>query len=125
MNDQILNRTISAFNNRDFAIAAREAAEGLASATGADEAFWMGLCDTCEGMALLMDRKYTHAEHRLTLALRTLRNFGFRYGNFEVTAILAGVRRMVEEIRLVRSTRGKVLDLTLLPRMKMAARADD
>ncbi len=125
MNDQILNRTVSAFNNREFAIAAREAAEGLAAATGADEAFWMGLCDACEGMALLMDRKYTHAEHRLTLALRTLRNFGYRYENFEVTAILAGVRRMVEEIRLVRSTRGKVLDLTLLPRMKLAARADD
>ncbi|PIV81468.1 hypothetical protein COW53_04165 [bacterium CG17_big_fil_post_rev_8_21_14_2_50_64_8] len=125
LNQIILNRTVSAFNHRDFAGAARQAAEGLATATGADEAFWMGLGEACEGMLFLMENQLTRAEHKLIMALRTLRNFGFRYENFEVTSTLAGVRRVVEEIRLVRSNRGKVFDMTLLPRMKMAAIADD
>ncbi len=124
MNDAALNRTITAFNNRNFKAATREAAGGLAGSVGSDEAFWMGLQETCEGFSYLMDGKYAHAERSLVMAMRTLRNFGFRYGNFEVTSALAGIRRSVEEIRLVR-TGGKVFDLSLLPRIKLAAKADD
>ncbi len=125
MNKAALDRTISAFNSRNFKDAARQAAEGLATASGSDEAFWMGLQEACEGFTYLMDGKYAHAESRLVLAMRTLRNFGFRYGNFEVTSALAGIRRVVEEIRLVRAHGSKVFDLSLLPRLKLAAKADD
>ncbi len=125
MNDEALNRTITAFNGRKFTDAAHQAAEGLAGASGSDEAFWMGLNEACEGFMYLSDQKYAHAEQKLVSAMRTLRNFGFRYGNFEVTSALAGIRRVIEEIRLVRTNKTKIFDLSLLPRMKMAAKADD
>ncbi len=125
MNEVALNKTITAFNNRKFQAAVGQSAEGLASATGSDEAFWMGLNEICEGFVYLMDQKYSHAERKLILAMGTLRNFGFRYGNFEVTSILAGIRRVVEEIRIVRGNKNKVFDLSLLPRMRLAAKADD
>ncbi len=125
MNDAALNQTLIAFNTRKFKDAVRASAEGLASAAGPDEAFWMGLHETCEGFVYLMDQKPTHAERKFISAMGILRNFGFRYENFEVTAILAGIRRVVEEIRIVRTTKHKVFDLSLLPRMKLAAKADD
>ncbi|MBU2501535.1 MAG: hypothetical protein ABIK96_02725 [bacterium] len=125
MNDLILNRTVSAFNNRNYAEAARQAAEGLAGAGGQDEAFWMGLQEACEGYALLREGKLPNAEKKLVESMRILRNFGFRYENFEVTAALAGIRRAVEEIRSVRACGGRIFDMSLLPQLRLAAKADD
>jgi len=120
-----LNQTISAFNNRHYKDAARQATEGLAIAQGRDEAFWMGILETCEGFALLQDQQMLKAERKLIGAMEKLRNFGFRYNNFEVTAALAGTRRCVEEIRLTRQAKNKMFDVSLLPQMRLAARADD
>jgi len=120
-----LNQTIAAFNTRRYKDAARQASEGLATAQGRDEAFWMGLVETCEGFALLQDKQMFKAERRLISAMEILRNFGFRYNNFEVTVALAGTRRCVEEIRLTRQMKNKRFDVSLLPQMRLAARADD
>ncbi len=120
-----LNQTVAAFNIRRYDQAARQAAEGLAMAQGRDEAFWMGILETCEGFALLQAKKMPKAEQKLIGAMEKLRNFGFRYNNFEVTASLAGTRRCVEEIRLTRQHRSKVFDVSLLPQMRLAAKADD
>ncbi len=120
-----LDQTVSAFNTRRYEDAARQAAEGLARAQGRDEAFWMGILETCEGFALLQAKQMLKAERKLISAMEKLRNFGFRYHNFEVTTSLAGTRRCVEEIRLTRQSKTKVFDVTLLPQMGMAAKADD
>ncbi len=120
-----LNQTVSAFNLRRYEDAARQAAEGLATAQGRDEAFWMGILETCEGFALLTDQQMLKAERKLVGAMEKLRNFGFRYNNFEVTASLAGTRRCVEEIRLTRQVKNKLFDVSLLPQMRLAAKADD
>jgi hypothetical protein len=120
-----LNETVRAFNNRHYDHAARQAAEGLATAQGRDEAFWMGIMETCEGFALLQEKQMIKAEHKLIAAMEKLRNFGFRYNNFEVTTSLAGTRRCVEEIRMTRQLKSKIFDVSLLPQMRMAARADD
>ena len=120
-----LHQTVSAFNSRQYEKAARQAAEGLATAQGRDEAFWMGLLETCEGFALLTGNQMLQAERKLVAAMEKLRNFGFRYNHFEVTASLAGTRRCVEEIRLTRQAKGKIFDVSLLPQMRLSAKADD
>lgn len=125
MDDVILNNAVKAFNHRRYGEAARQAAEGLAVSQGQDEAFWMGLHEACEGFELLTRGQYIPAERKLVGSLRTMRNFGYRYGNFEVTAALAGIRRTVEEIRTVRARAGKVFDVSLLPQLRLAAKADD
>jgi len=86
----VLNRTVSAFNNRNFTLAGKLAAEGLASAQGRDELFWMGLLETCEGYDLLARKEMLESERKLIAAMHKLRNFGFRYRNFEITVALAG-----------------------------------
>jgi len=120
-----LNHTVSAFNKRHYEEAARQAAEGLAVAQGRDEAFWMGILETCEGFVLLQGNQMLRAERKLIAAMEKLRNFGFRYQNFEVTASLAGTRRCVEEIRMTRQLKNKIFDVSLLPQMRLAAKADD
>lgn len=125
MDNAILQQTVKAFNLRRFDLAARHTAEGLAGAQGRDEAFWMGLNEACEGYALIMRAELDQAEPKLVASMQKLRNFGFRYENFEVTATLAGVRLAVEEIRAVRSRRKRVFDVSLLPQMRLAAKADD
>jgi len=125
MSDVILQQTISAFNLRQFREAVRQSAEGLAMAQGRDEAFWMGLHEACEGYEALTSGELAKAEVKFVAAMQKLRNFGFRYNNFEVTAALAGIRRAVEEIRAVRSSTKRVFDVSLLPQFKMAAKADD
>ena len=125
MSVNYLADTVNAVNLRNYAEAVASSAEGLAMAQGRDEAFWMGILETCEGFALLQAKKMPKAEQKLIGAMEKLRNFGFRYNNFEVTASLAGTRRCVEEIRLTRQHRSKVFDVSLLPQMRLAAKADD
>jgi len=125
MNDSALHSMVAAFNTRRYDKAAGHAAEGLATAQGRDEAFWMGLHDTCEGYVDLADGRWEHAESKLTGAMQKLRNFGFTYRNFEVTAALAGIRRAVEEIRAVKAKNKKLFDVSLLPQLRLAAKADD
>ncbi len=120
-----LARMITAFNLRRFEEAAAASAEGLAVAQGRDEAFWMGLNEACEGFALVDENKWSLAERKLVAAMQKLRNFGFRYNNFEVTAALAGIRLSVAEIKAVRQKNKRVFDVSLLPQFRMAARADD
>jgi hypothetical protein len=125
MNDMALSKTVSAFNQRNYTEAVRQSAEGLAMAQGRDEAFWMGLHEACEGYELLYSNHLLKAETKFVSSMQKLRNFGFRHNNFEVTSALAGIRRAVEEIEMVRSKQKRVFDVSLLPQLKLAAKADD
>jgi len=60
------------------------------------------------------------AEKHLVAAMHGLRTFGFSYQGFQVTALLAGLRRCAEEIRLVQAGRKRVFDITLVPQLKLA-----
>ncbi len=120
-----LANMISAFNLRQFEAAAAASSEGLATAQGRDEAFWMGLNEACEGFVMVDQNKWATAEQKLVASMQKLRNFGFRYNNFEVTAALAGIRLSVAEIKAVRQKNKRVFDVSLLPQLRMAARADD
>lgn len=125
MNDAVLHRLVGSFNARCFDDAAQHAAEGLATAQGRDEAFWMGLHEACAGYVDLAAGRLDRAEKSLVASMQKLRNFGFRYENFEVTVALAGIRRAVAEIRAVRGRSKRVFDVSLLPQLRFSARADD
>ncbi len=120
-----LEKTIKAFNGRQWAAAVDHSAEGLAMSQGQDEVFWMGLHEACEGYHLLNQKQLVNAERKLVASMQKLRNFGFRHNNFEVTAALAGIRKAVEEIKAVRARNKKIFDVSLLPQFKLAAKADD
>ena len=122
--DTILYKTINAFNRRDYSEAVRQSTEGLALARGRDEAFWMGLVDACEGYEHLAGNRMLKAETKLVASMQKLRNFGFRHNDIEVTAALAGIRLAVEEIRAVKQENKKIFDVSLLPQLRLAARAD-
>lgn len=124
MSDNHMEKTVKAFNARMWEMAVNQSAEGLAMAQGRDEVFWMGLHEACQGYALLDEGQLARAETKLVAAMEKLRNFGFRYNNFEVTSALAGIRLAVEEIRAVRNRNKRVFDVSLLPQFKLAARAD-
>ena len=124
MSEDYIEKTVKAFNARLWGEAVLQSAEGLAQATGRDEVFWMGLHEACQGYALLHAKDLARAERKLMDSMEKLRNFGFRYNNFEVTSALAGVRMAVEEIRAVRNHKKKVFDVSLLPQFKLAAHAD-
>ncbi len=123
MSDRILQDLVAAFNRRDFGAAAGYSAEGLMRAEGRSEAFWVGLNDTCEGYRHLKAGELDRAEPRLVAAMQKLRNFGYIYENLEITSLLAGLRRCSEEVRAVRAQQKRVLDVSLLPQMSLAARA--
>ena len=123
--DTILHKTINAFNRRKFSEAVQQSAEGLAVARGRDEVFWMGLLDACEGYEHLAGKRLLQAETKLISSMQKLRNFGFRYNDFEVSAALAGIRLAVEEIRAVKQEHKKIFDVSLLPQLRLAAKADD
>jgi hypothetical protein len=124
MSDNHIEKTVKAFNARLWGEAVNQSAEGLATAQGRDEVFWMGLHEACQGYALLDAGQLARAETKFVTAMEKLRNFGFRYNNFEVTSALAGIRMAVEEIRAVRNRNKRVFDVSLLPQFKLAARAD-
>jgi len=123
--EQILERTVEVFNKRRYTEAVALAEKACVNAEGRDAAFWLGLAEICQGYALLMDSKLAPAESKLVAAMGKLRNFGYRHQNFEITSALAGIRQGVEEIRAVRQRRKKTFDLTLLPTLRLAAKADD
>jgi hypothetical protein len=125
MTETNLHQTVRYFNLRNYDAAVRCSAEGLATAQGRDEAFWMGLNEACEGYALLNLGQMAKAEAKLVASMQKLRNFGFQYNNFEVTGALAGIRLAVEEIRTVRQGHKKIFDVSLLPQLRLAAKADD
>ena len=125
MSDNYMEKTVKAFNARLWGEAVQQSAEGLALAQGRDEVFWMGLHEACQGYALLGGNDLAKSERKLVASMEKLRNFGFRYNNFEVTSALAGIRLAVEEIRAVRNRNKKIFDVSLLPQFKLAARADD
>lgn len=118
-----LHATVAAFNRRNFKEAVRHSSEGLATARGRDEAFWMGLLDACEGYEHLAAMDFNRAEPKLIASMHKLRNFGFRYNEFEVTVALAGIRLALEEIRNVRGESGRVFDVSLLPQLRLAEKA--
>ncbi len=125
MNTDFLAETVKAFNMRLFDKAVASSAEGLAVAQGRDEVFWMGLNEACEGFSLLDEQQWIPAERKLVASMQKLRNFGFRYNNFEVTVALAGIRLSVEEIKAVKQKNKRVFDVTLMPQFRLAAKADD
>jgi hypothetical protein len=122
MQERILADLVAAFNRRDFAQAGREAAEGLLRASGRDEIFWLGLGDASEGFRCLLADQPQAAEQHLIAAMHSLRNFGFNYNGFQITVLLAGLRRCAEEIRLVRAQHKRVFDITLLPQLRLAVK---
>lgn len=125
MSDDLLARTVSAFNARRFDDAARLAAQGMTGAVGRDELFWMGLHETAQGFALLMAERPAQGEKQMIAAMERLRVFGYRYQNIEVTSVLAGLRCGIEEMRAVSDGRKRRFDTTLLPQIKLAERADE
>ncbi|MBU8870152.1 MAG: hypothetical protein KOO60_04665 [Gemmatimonadales bacterium] len=125
MTKAILENTVNSFNQRQYKEAMHYSAEGLSFANGQDEAFWMGLNEVCEAYELLERNQIAKAESKLVASMEKLRNFGFRYQNFEVTVALAGIRRALEEIRAVRGQSRKVFDVSIVPQFRLAAKADD
>jgi predicted metal-dependent hydrolase len=125
MASMLLERAVAAFNQRQYDEAARLTAAGLNTAQGREEAFWLGLHEACEGYAHLMQDRLSEAEANLVAAMQKLRNFGFQYQNFDITGALASFRLAVAEIRAVRSERKQIFDLSLLPQLRLAAKADD
>ncbi len=123
MNDRTLQDLVAAFNRREFAAAAGHSAEGLLRAEGRSEAFWVGLNDTCEGYCHLKAGDLDRAEQRLVAAMQKLRNFGYTYENLEITRLLAGVRRSLEEIRAVRAQAKRVYDVSLFPQLTLSVQA--
>ncbi len=123
MNDRTLQDLVAAFNRREFAAAAGHSAEGLLRAEGRSEAFWVGLNDTCEGYAHLKAGDLDRAEQRLVAAMQKLRNFGYTYEDLEITRLLAGVRRSVEEIRAVKMQSKRVFDVSLFPQLTLSVQA--
>jgi len=120
MQDQILAELVTHFNLREFAAAAGRASEGLLRAEGRDEIFWMGLGDASEGFRCLMADDPDRAEQHLIAAMHNLRNFGYAYQGFQVTVMLAGLRRCAEEIRIVRGQHKRIFDVTLVPLLQLA-----
>ncbi len=125
MNTELLHRTVETFNARRFDEAAALAADALAEATGRDELFWLGLRETCEGFAHVAAGRLSQAQPLMADAMVKLRNFGFRYHDVEVTSVLAGLRRAVEEIRTVGEGRRRAFDMSLLPRIRLSRKADE
>lgn len=119
-----LTSMVDAFNARRYDDAEEHASAMLAEAVGRDELFWMGLRETCAGFAMVMDGKLKKADPVMVAAMEKLRNFGYRYLDLEVTSVLAGLRRGVEEIRFVGAGEKKMFDVSLLPKIKMSAKAD-
>jgi len=119
MQKSILTDLVSAFNLRNFTRATSMASEGLLHAQGRDEVFWMGLGDACEGYRALMAGDEDRAEHHMVAAMQNLRNFGFSYDGFQVTSLLAGLRRSVEEMRVVKAQEKRIFDVSLLPQLKL------
>lgn len=122
MQERILADLVAAFNRRNFIEAGKQAAEGLLLAEGQDEVFWMGLGDASEGFRCLMAGQSEVAEQHLIAAMQNLRNFGYSHRDFQITVLLAGLLRCVEEIRMVRSRHKRVFDVTLLPQLKLAVK---
>jgi len=125
MHDTNLQQMVSAFNVRNYQRAAEMAREGLLRAEGRSEALWMGLVDTCEGFWYLRQDELDKAEQKMTSAMQKLRNFGFRYENFEITSLLAGLRRCAAEIRAVRAQHKRRFDVSLLPQLRLSAKAEE
>jgi hypothetical protein len=125
MSKELLNRAVEAFNTRRYDAASALLAEGLADVVGREELFWLGLRDAADGYALVVARKLAPAEAKMVAAMEKLRHFGFRHEDLEVTSVLAGLRRGVEEIRMVQAGQKPFFDATLLPQIRQAARADN
>lgn len=124
MSKELLHQAVKAFNNRRYDEATALLAKGLNDVVGRDELFWLGLHETAEGFDLVTGKQMARAEEKMIAAMEKLRHFGFRHEDLEVTSVLAGLRRGVEEIRLVRGGTKTVFDATLLPQIRLAARAD-
>ena len=118
-------QAVEAFNTRRYDDAADLAAAMQSQAVGQDEVFWMGLTETCRGFSLIMGGELRKAQPVLVAAMEKLRNFGYRHQELEVTSVLAGLRRGIEESRMVLDKEKRTFDLSLLPKLKMSARADE
>jgi len=121
----LLTDAVTAFNNRRYTDAARITAGGVRQSVGKDELFWIGLNEACQAFESIAANKLAPAEDKLVAAMEKLRHFGYRYQGLEVTSVLAGLRRGLEETREVRAGRRSMFDVSLLPQIKMAARAQE
>ena len=120
----LMTNAVTAFNNRRYADAVAMTAAGMRSAVGRDELFWMGLHEASQAFTDISDNNLVQAEGRLVAAMEKLRHFGYRYRSLEVTSILAGLRCGLEEVHAVNDGRHRIFDVSLLPQIKMAAKAE-
>jgi len=121
----ILVRTIDAFNRRQYDDAADLTNTMLQNVVGKDELFWLGMSEACRGFSLVMGGELRKSQPLMVAAMEKLRNFGYRHQNLEITSVLAGLRRGIEESTMVLSKEKRVFDLSLLPKLKMSASADN
>ena len=121
----LLNDAVIAFNTRRYDDAVTLTAVGLRNAVGRDELFWMGLHEASLAFSDIAGNKLADSESKLVASMEKLRHFGYRHQNLEVTSVLAGLRRGLEEVRAVRTGQRRIFDVTLLPQIKMAAKADN
>ena len=120
-----LARLVEAFNARRYDDAEAMAAAMLDEAVGREELLWMGLRETCTAFGLIADGQLKKVGPILVAAMEKLRNFGYRYETLEVTSVLAGLRLGAEESRAVLAGEKTMFDMSLLPKLKMSAKAED
>jgi hypothetical protein len=124
-NNDVLARTIDSFNRREYDEAANLTNTMLQDVVGKDELFWLGMSEACRGFSLIMGGELRKSQPLMVAAMEKLRNFGYRHQNLEITSVLAGLRRGIEESTMVLNKDKRVFDLSLLPKLKMSARADN
>jgi len=112
---------VTVFNNREYETAHNLAAAQYQQSIEKDSLFWDGIREMCSGYIAINKGDLETAEPLLISAMGKLRNFGFKYGDFEITSALAGMRRGYDELRRVAENGGTVFDVTLLPKLKLSS----
>lgn len=120
-----LTAFVTAFNNRDYETAHNLAVAQHEQSVDKDSLFWDGICEMCSGFMAINKVDLETAEPLLVSSMGKLRNFGFKYGDFEITSALAGMRRGYDELRRVAENEGTVFDVTMLPKLKLSSSQAD
>ncbi|MBT4291982.1 hypothetical protein HOD41_04770 [bacterium] len=112
---------VTAFNNRNYETAHNLAVAQHEQSIDKESLFWDGICEMCCGYIAISKADLETAEPLLVSSMGKLRNFGFKYGDFEITSALAGMRRGYDELRRVAENKGTVFDVTMLPKLKLSS----
>jgi hypothetical protein len=112
---------VAVFNNREFETAYIIASSQCEVSVDKDSLFWNGIREMCQAFNTINKGNLDTAEPLLISSMEKLRNFGFRYGDFEVTSALAGMRRGYDEIRRVTEKDNGTFDITVFPKLKLSS----